>query len=109
MHRTRRTTSQFPLKTVTWIPQVEFLKDTYISLVKLTAYLTETYNLGREQIIRHHDVTGKDCPIYYTEHEDYWEDFRDDVMTYRELCKKQVVTDEELETILKGTGTYLSG
>ena len=38
----------------------EFLKDTYISLVKLTAYLTETYNLGREQIIRHHDVTGKD-------------------------------------------------
>lgn len=80
----------------------EFLKDTYISLVKLTAYLTETYNLGREQIIRHHDVTGKDCPIYYTEHEDYWEDFRDDVMTYRELCKKQVVTDEELETILKG-------
>ena len=41
----------------------EFLKDTYISLVKLTAYLTETYNLGREQIIRHHDVTGKDCPV----------------------------------------------
>lgn len=80
----------------------KFLKDTYISLVKLTAYLTETYNLGRNQIIRHHDVTGKDCPLYYTEHEDYWEDFRDDVMTYRDLCKKQEVTDEELEKLLKG-------
>ena len=42
----------------------KFLKNTYISLVKLTAYLTETYHLDRDQIIRHHDVTGKDCPIY---------------------------------------------
>ncbi len=63
---------------------------TYDSLVKLTAYLTDQYNLSREQIIRHYDVTGKDCPRYYVENEDLWEQFKDDVMAYRSECEEQV-------------------
>ena len=38
---------------------------TYWSLVHLVAYLTEKYDLGRDDIIRHYDITGKDCPKWF--------------------------------------------
>lgn len=80
----------------------KFLKDTYISLVKLTAYLAEEYGLDREHIIRHHDVTGKSCPLYYVENEEAWEVFLDDVMLYTELCHRKSPDLEHLEKVLDG-------
>ncbi len=65
-----------------------FTEETYESCVHLTAYLVSEYGLKRENIIRHYDVTGKECPLYYVEHEDKWEKFRDDVMNYIEECRK---------------------
>ena len=65
-----------------------FTEATYSSLVHLTAWLVCEYDLDREHIIRHYDVTGKECPLYYVEHEDKWEEFRDDVMNYIEECKE---------------------
>ena len=64
-----------------------FTQETYNSCVHLTAYLAAKYDIDREHIIRHYDVTGKECPLYYVEHEDKWEEFRDDVMAYIEECK----------------------
>ncbi len=61
-----------------------FNEATYESLVKLTAWLCHQYGLGREDILRHYDVTGKECPLYYVRHEDAWEQFKDDVMNYLE-------------------------
>lgn len=60
----------------------KFTDATYQSCVHLVAYLLEEYQLEREDIIRHYDVTGKKCPLYYVENEDRWEKFRDDVMAY---------------------------
>lgn len=57
----------------------EFNEDTYNSLVRLTAWLCELCDLTEKDIIRHYDVTGKLCPIYYVEHEDEWESFKEDV------------------------------
>ena len=65
-----------------------FTEETYQACVHLTAYLVEEYGLTRENIIRHYDVTGKECPLYYVEHEDKWEKFRDEVMDYIETCRK---------------------
>ncbi|MDY3250179.1 MAG: peptidoglycan recognition family protein [Candidatus Choladocola sp.] len=65
-----------------------FTEATYESCVHLTAYLVEEYGLERDDIIRHYDVTGKECPLYYVEHEDKWEEFKDDVMNYIEECRK---------------------
>ena len=62
---------------------------TYTSLVDLTAYLSERYGLGRDQIIRHYDVTGKECPKYYVDHPDKWEAFLDDVMLIRNYYKEE--------------------
>ncbi len=65
----------------------QFTEETYESLVKLTAYLVDMYDLERDDIIRHYDVTGKMCPLYYVENEDKWEAFKDDVMAYIEECR----------------------
>lgn len=55
----------------------KFNPDTYDSLVNLTAALCRTYGLEPETgIIRHYDVTGKLCPIYYAKNEDEWVAFK---------------------------------
>lgn len=57
----------------------EFTKETYESLVALTAALCNEFNLHEDDVIRHYDVTGKLCPLYYVEHEDAWDGFHTDV------------------------------
>ena len=56
-----------------------FVKDTYRSLVQLTAWLCMKFDLDENDVIRHYDVTGKNCPKYFVEDEDAWENFREDV------------------------------
>lgn len=56
-----------------------FTKETYDSLVKLTAFLCDKYGLTGDDVIRHYDITGKLCPLYYVNHPDEWEDFKKDV------------------------------
>ncbi len=60
----------------------EFNSATYDSLVELTAWLVGRYNLEITDVIRHYDVNGKNCPKYYVENEDAWEQFRVDVAEY---------------------------
>lgn len=60
----------------------KFNPQTYDSLIALVALLCSQYNLNRDDIIRHYDVTGKKCPLYYVEHPDEWESFKDDVVAY---------------------------
>lgn len=53
----------------------EFNEETMEALVKLTAWLCKEFELDAEDVIRHYDVTGKMCPLYYVEHEDAWAEF----------------------------------
>lgn len=62
-----------------------FTKQTYGSLVELTAYLCIKYDLTAEDVIRHYDVTGKNCPKYFVQHEDAWRRFLVDVENKRNL------------------------
>lgn len=58
----------------------EFSDVTYWRTVELTAWLCRTFGLDPEKdVIRHYDVTGKLCPLYYVEHPEAWEDFLVDV------------------------------
>jgi N-acetylmuramoyl-L-alanine amidase CwlA len=57
----------------------EFSPDTYASLIRLLSWLCEEFELGREDIIRHYDVTGKLCPKYYVEHPEAWEALKNQV------------------------------
>ena len=44
----------------------KFTEKTEQSLAELCAYLLEKFGLGAEDIIRHYDVTGKQCPLYWS-------------------------------------------
>jgi N-acetylmuramoyl-L-alanine amidase len=39
----------------------------------------EYYELDSSQVIRHYDVTGKECPLYYVRHPGDWQAFLDDL------------------------------
>ena len=58
----------------------EFAQASYDALVKLVQWLVDTYGLERDQILRHYDVTGKECPRYYVQHPEAWEAFLDDLI-----------------------------
>ncbi len=57
----------------------KFNDATYNSLVELCADICRRYNLGIDRIIRHYDVTGKECPRYYVRNENEWIKFKNDV------------------------------
>ena len=62
----------------------KFNDATYDSLVHLVAFLCGKLDLTMDDVIRHYDVTGKDCPKYFVEHEEAWSAFKADVAKYIE-------------------------
>ena len=56
-----------------------FTDETYNSAVRLTAWLSVRFGLTKEDIIRHYDVSGKICPLYFVLNEEAWDTFRADV------------------------------
>ena len=58
----------------------EFSPVTYGRCVELAAWLCREFKLDPEtDVIRHYDVTGKECPLYYVEHPEAWERLKADV------------------------------
>ena len=55
----------------------KFTQETAEALTRLLNWLIETYGLERENILRHHDVNGKDCPKYFVKNPKEWEAFLD--------------------------------
>ena len=53
---------------------------TYDRVVELTAWLCKTFRLDpATDVIRHYDVSGKLCPLYYVENQEAWDQFLTDV------------------------------
>lgn len=58
----------------------EFAPASYKRAVELTAWLCQELRLNpATDVIRHYDVTGKVCPLYYVENPAAWERFLADV------------------------------
>lgn len=60
----------------------KFNEATYRSLVKLTAWLLQAGDLSVDHVIRHYDITGKECPRYFVRNPEAWEEFLQDVRDY---------------------------
>lgn len=54
----------------------QFSEETMAALIRLTAWLCSAFDLTAEDVIRHYDVTGKECPRYYVQNPDAWAAFR---------------------------------
>ncbi len=57
----------------------EFTPESYAALVKLVRWLTEFYGLKEEDVIRHYDIRGKECPRYFVQNPEAWEAFQAEV------------------------------
>lgn len=68
----------------------KFTDETYQSLVHLVSYLCDKYEIPVNQVIRHYDVTQKECPRYFVKHPEAWQKFHSDVTAY---LKKKMSKD----------------
>lgn len=57
----------------------KFNQASYDSLIKLVNWLRDIYDLDTDAVIRHYDVTGKECPRYYVRNPEAWEAFLEDL------------------------------
>lgn len=58
----------------------EFTSPTYEALVDLVADICRRYKLNPlTDVIRHYDVTGKNCPKYYVFHNEAWIQLKNDI------------------------------
>ncbi len=72
----------------------QFNDVTYQRLAELTGWLCWKFDLEpSEAVIRHYDVTGKRCPLYYVEHPEAWEALRGDIAS----VKARLVAEAEAE------------
>lgn len=70
----------------------EFSTVTYDRVVELTAWLCREFHLDPEtDVIRHYDVTGKDCPRYYVENPEAWERLLLDVSAEMTAAERNAV------------------
>lgn len=86
---------------------------TYNNCVYLVAHLMNYYHMDMDQLIRHYDVTGKNCPRYFVEHEDRWDMFKgfveqyreefaqEDELLYQQMVQEQPKTEEVTSEVLE--------
>lgn len=76
----------------------QFSDVTYQRLVELTGWLCYTFELDPlEDVIRHYDVTGKRCPVYYVDHPEAWEALRADVAAVTARLSAEAETKNAVE------------
>ena len=72
----------------------KFAENTYNSLVELCADICRREGLTINDIIRHYDVTGKECPRYYVRNESEWIKFKNDVANKLGQATTNVAVEE---------------
>jgi N-acetylmuramoyl-L-alanine amidase CwlA len=65
-----------------------FTDDTYRSLVRLTAWLCAEFGLDAGEVIRHYDVSGKECPKCFVDNAGAWEEFKAEVQSAADKWRK---------------------
>ena len=73
----------------------KFTDDTYNALVELCTDLCKKYGISINNVIRHYDVTGKNCPKYYVEHQDEWNKLKQDIYNKINGTPVEVPTEEQ--------------
>ena len=67
---------------------------TYARVVELTAWLCGTFDIDVEEgVIRHYDVTGKNCPRYYVEHPKAWDQFKAHVSEKLDAMRRESTSE----------------
>lgn len=74
----------------------KFNEKTEESLAELCAYLLKKFRLSSEDIIRHYDVTGKQCPLYWSPTKYQSADLANGrFAAFKEQVKKLMISEEK--------------
>lgn len=63
-------------------------EETIERAIELINYLRQLYNIPIENILRHYDVTHKNCPAPFVEDKTQWDNFLEKIKYYDEKNKK---------------------
>ena len=77
---------------------------TRANAINLAASLMKKYNIDIDHVIRHFDVTGKDCPSYYVKNTEAWKKFKSDLKEKTKTKAKKETTSKN-NTVKKTTTT----
>lgn len=67
----------------------QFTDATYQSLVELVGWLCKRFDISVDNVIRHYDVTGKDCPRYFVQNPDAWTQLKADIQAQIDKLKQE--------------------
>lgn len=76
-----------------------FEKETVQNTIELVKYLCEKYNIDRNHVIRHYDVTHKVCPEPYVRNENAWESFKDAIFGENTITEPSQPTETKGYTV----------
>ena len=74
--------------------------------IELGKHLVKKYNIPKERVIRHYDVTGKNCPAYFVKDEKAWINFRNEIFendTYMRQAPYEINTIKALQKALNSS------
>ena len=49
----------------------------------------KSFNLSTDHVIRHYEVTGKECPMYYVRNPEKWDQFKEDLKAAEEAADEE--------------------
>jgi len=75
--------------------------------ILLTRYLIEKYNIARQNVLRHFDITGKDCPKMMLDN-NVWNQFLDEVFSVSTVAQKLFKVNVSELNVRQGPGTNFS-
>ena len=75
--------------------------------ILLTRYLTEKYSITRQNVLRHFDIPGKDCPKMMLDN-NIWNQFLDEVFSVSPVAQKLFKVNVSELNVRQGPGTNFS-
>ena len=66
--------------------------------IELGKSLVKKYNIPKERVIRHYDVTGKNCPAYFVKDEKAWNEFKNEIFNTKTTTVTTSTTTKKVTT-----------
>lgn len=85
----------------------EVTPKTRSNAIALGKELVKKYGIKKENVIRHHDVTGKNCPAYFVKDEEAWIKFRNEIFETenKEFKTYYIKVNTKSLNVREGAGT----
>ena len=85
----------------------EVTPKTRTNAIALGKELVKKYGIKKENVIRHYDVTGKNCPAYFVKNEEGWIKFRNEIFESenKEFKTYYIKVNTKSLNVREGAGT----